>query len=1841
MEKISEKIDKLSPLQRAVLSLEHMQSKLNMLERSKDEPIAIIGMSCRFPGGGDNPEAFWKLLRDGVDAITEVPSARWEIDTYYDSAPAIPGKMYTRSGGFLQGVDQFDPEFFGISPREAISIDPQQRLLLEVSWEALENAGQIRDRLSNSQTGVFIGITTNDYTRLLMQSDDLSHINAYFSTGNALNAAAGRLSYTLGLQGPSMAIDTACSSSLVAIHLACQSLRNFECDQSIAGGVNLILAPEVSVALCQARMLSLNGRCKTFDTAADGYVRGEGCGIIVLKRLTDAIADGDNILALIRGSAVNQDGPSSGFTVPNQTAQQTLIRKALAMAKVEPSEINYVEAHGTGTSLGDPIEVRALGNLLGEGRSRSQPLMISSVKTNIGHLEAAAGIAGLIKVVLALQHQEIPPHLHLHQPNPYINWDKLPVVVPTERTPWSAGSKRRIAGVSSFGASGTNAHIVLEEAPASKPVTAVVKCPKHLLTLSAKTEPALVQLINRYQNYLAANPSLPFGDICFTANTGRRHFPNRLSVVASSCAEAGKKLAALSIGQDATDIFPGQVKGTSQPKIAFLFTDQGSQYVEMGRQLYETASVFRQTLDQCDRILQPYLGESLLKVLYPKQGETSPLDQTAYAQPALFAIEYALFQLWKSWGVEPTAVLGHGLGEYVAATVAGVFSLEDGLKLIAARVQLMQTLPPTGEMAMEPLLAEYHHLASTVTYNAPQIDIISNLTGERLTAETIHPEYCHHLGSSVQFAKSMQTLHACGCEIFLELGPKPTLLDMGRKCLSDSKQLWLPSLHPNQEDWQQMLASLAQLYVHGLSVDWSGFHQDYPRRSVPLPTYPFQRQRYWVDSDKVNHHTTQLPSKNATKSPLLHPLLGQKLHQAGSSEIRFESQISKEIPTFFKDHQIYQMVIVPATAYLEMALAAGTVVFKSDNLVVEDTTIEQALVLPEDDSKTIQLVLNSLENSVYSFQIFSLNIGKDNLEVTWTLHATGKVRLAEKQPEPSQVELASLQAQYTQEVSVSQHYQLFRECGIDYGPGFQAVEQIWRDQGKALSRLQLPEEVNLEKYIYYLHPVLLDASFQALGNILPNDSQQDAYLPVNIARLEIYRRPSTMLWSQVKIIETQGSHKELFTANVSLFDTHGSVVAQVEGLTVRRTSRKNMQRMLQKEDLGNWLYQITWQPQPREPKQSLVGLKKHKNWLIFADRSGIGVRLADQLRAQGDRCVLVFFGEIYQQLEEEQYQVNPLSLLDFQRLLRDIFVEEQLPNLGVVHLWSFEETQENGTSLNTLQKALNLGCGSVLYLVQALASVKGSKLPHLWLVTKGVQSVENELSSLQVQQAPLWGLGRVIASEHPELQCVCLDLEPSIEQNKEITTLQTELCSPDRENQIAYRQGVRYVARLVRSQSKQIRKVLVEKPEMAMRADGLSQHLIRSDSSYLITGALGALGLKVADWMVKQGARHLILNGRRNPTQEVWQKISQWEKNGVKILVVQADIAHQEDVARVLETIQGSMPPLRGVFHAAGVLDDGVLLQQTWQRFTRVMAPKVQGAWNLHILTQNLPLDFFVCFSSVASLLGSPGQGNYAAANAFMDILAHHRQRLGLPGLSINWGAWAEAGMATIVDNRNQGRWLEQGISFIAQEQGLQVLENLLGQGLPQVGVLPVNWSKFLGQWREHANPALFLELAQHIQQHEKVEKLPTEFLKLQLQLREASPANRHSLLIVYFQEHVAKVLGVSKPQLDVQMPLDNMGLDSLMALDLRNQVKTDLDVDIPMVKFMEGLSVASLVEYVSEQLVDARSTANVSIPTLPTLSKNEHKAAQSHLSKGVNTNNDAWLRRTAISDINWIEGTI
>lgn len=1623
-------------MKRAAEKIATLQADLDTKDKAQHEPIAIIGLGCRMPGV-NNPEEFWQLLCNRVDAVTEVPKGRWDIDAYYDATPGTSGKMYTSAGGFIDHLAEFDSMFFGIAPREAISLDPQQRLLLETTWEALESATLATAQLP-AQTGVFVSVGSMEYLQFIMEQG-LIKIDDYFTSGNSSNTASGRLSYLLGLHGPCLTIDTACSSSLVAIHLACQNLRQRHCDLALAGGSNRIVMPTEYISLSKAQMLSPDGRCKAFDASANGFVRAEGCGVVVLKRLSEAQADGDNIFAVIRGSAVNHDGRTSGLTVPSGPAQEAVIRAALADGQVQPDEISYVEAHGTGTRVGDPIEMEALNAVFDR---EAHPLLVGSVKTNMGHLEAAAGVAGFIKAVLALQHGEIPPNLHFHQPNPMIDWANIAIKIPTERMAWP--TNKRLAGVSSFGFSGTNCHIVLEAAPAptAKPAEAqpLLERTHHLLTVSAKTPKALQELSQRYADYLIAQPDVALADFCFTANTGRRHYPHRLAVVAECREQLHQQLATFSQSSAVTPLrTPDQIGiqciahevQTVRKGVAFLFTGQGSQYINMGRELYATQPIFRAALDRCAAILAPHLARPLLSVMFEEAWQSdealplpsangdqaaTTLSQTAYTQPALFALEYALAELWQSWGVKPTILIGHSVGEIVAACIAGVFTLEDGLKLIAARGRLMQALPQNGAMVsvmadegqvrkaiapyptevsiaavngpestvisgeraavqkvtaqleaagiktrplvvshafhsslMEPMLEELRQVANTITYAAPQIPLVSNVTGKLETEAFTHADYwVRHVREAVRFADGVTLLYELGVQAMVEIGPKPTLLGMVGQIFDQmtseyddsARDSYLPtasyspvmvaSLRAKQSDWQTILMSLGELYVHGVQVDWAGFDQDYPRHKLVLPTYPFQRQRYWVDK----------PSMPVAK------------------------------PT----------EIIPPTAMVEY---------------LQQGNVQQICEL---------------------------------------LTATGKLSAVATEVLPSIIELF-----------VTQQRQ-------------QALQATVKD----------------------------------------------------------------------------------------------------------------------------WLYEVCWQPQLLTPSMSVSGTGRQ--WLIFADTGPIGEALAFHLRQQGDMATLIYAGQAYQPVDDEQgagtyiprFWIDPTQGEDYRRLLATFPVLH-----GIVHLWSLDAP--NLATETDLVESTQLGCGTLLHLVQAVGQLQRVP-PRLWLVTRDAQAVHKSDSIAGVIQSPLWGMGKTIALEYPELNAVCIDLDGASIPEQQAKFLVTEFnaasAASPHEDQVALRNGTRYVARLRRYQD--------DLP--------VSQKIVvRPDDTYLITGGLGGLGLLVAHWLVEQGAHHLVLMGRSQPKPAVQHQIQTWATVGAMVTVAQGDVSDRTQVANVLAQIDQTYP-LAGIIHAAGVLDDGILVQQNWARFRKVLAPKLGGAWHLHKLTEGMPLDFFVCFSSTVGLLGNEGQANYAAANAFLDAFAHQRQAQGLPALSINWDAWAEVGMAAeMVRQAPQKPGIEQQ-GVIAPQQGLQLLASLMHRPQAQIAVIPAEGARLS---RASNNRSAFLTLFDRPQSaipgqdqppHDKVE------VGLIEQIQQAQPKERERLLLNHVQTQVAAVLQSAEP-LAVHRGFIELGMDSLMSIELRRRLEKSLQVKVPATLAFDYPTIGRLAKFLSMKLFTPPAQANQVAP--------------------------------------------
>ena len=1339
----------LTPLQRAFLALQEAEGRLAALQTDANAPIAVIGLGCRAPGGVRDAKSFWELLSAGRDAVRPPPLGRWDHDALYDADPAAPGRIAARCGGFIDDVDQFDADFFGLSPREAEGMDPQQRLLLEVCWETLENAGQAPDRLHGSQTGVFVGAAGSDYAYMQLKAGDASLLGPHFASGIAHSVLSGRVSYLLGLQGPSLTIDTACSSSLVAIHLACQALRSRECRLALAGGVNLILSPDIYIALSNARMLAPDGRCKAFDAAADGFGRGEGCAVVALKRLSDAQADGDRVLAVIRGSAVNQDGPSSGLTAPNGPAQEAVIRAALMQAGVTPRQIGYVEAHGTGTELGDPLEAQALGAVFAAGRPVDQPLLISSVKANIGHLEAAAGAIGLIKVVLSLQHGTIPAHLHFRSPSPHVAWEEWKLGVPMHAVPWPVIEGRCRGGVSSFGFSGTNAHVVLEAAPAVEPREETTT--SWLVPLSAHRPEALRALAAATRD--AITPATRLADVARTLTLGRANLPHRAILRTESVAALREGLDALTRGEIASGVETTQVTGGDPPRIAFLFTGQGAQYATMAAGLHTAAPVFRDTFDRCDQILTPLLGQSLRRSVL-EAGDAAALEQTGLAQPALFAVEYALAEFLRSLGIVPVAVMGHSIGEYVGACVAGAIDLPDALALIATRGALMQSLPLGGAMAavfapeaqvaralgsvaatvsiaavngpaqtviagaatsvqavcdtlaaegirthrlpvshafhsplVEPILDTFEAEVAKVAFRTPTMRLISNLTGRPLAAVEMTPSYWRrHMREGVRFADGLASLAAMDIDLCVEIGPHPSLSAFAATVFEEGGgPRFIPTLRRDADDWRSMLDTVGRLHLAGADIDWRGLDPGRVGRPISLPTAPFQRRRHWF--------ATKAPSvAHGVGKASGHPLLGVWLRSPLSDMVQFEAQVTPASAAFIADHVVQQRTILPAAAMIDMALSAGRLVGGAA-VEIENMLIAEPLTFTGDAPRLVQTVLRKNSGVVAGFEILSCDPADEASQ--WLRHAQGDYVPASDAAPAAVPDPARL----TDAISAENHTASMERRGLTFGPSLRGVRSVRRGEGQALGDIATPEAAGEGNFT--LHPAQLDACLQIIAPALATDDAA-TFLPVAIDRIRLARTPGRSVQAHVVLRQRQ---PELIRADIAIRDATGDV-ARLEGVSLRPARcepisdlyRIEWRQVEADEDIPGWL------PEPIELQQAFEGrivvlgqehgLDAYQDAFLDLERQSVGwiVHALEELGwrpVSGERVSVAALAE--------HLAVAPRHRPAFGRLL-NILVEDGVlraeSGAFIVAAWpASPTTAEAGNGDGHARSALAAACG--------------------------------------------------------------------------------------------------------------------------------------------------------------------------------------------------------------------------------------------------------------------------------------------------------------------------------------------------------------------------------------------------------------------------------------------------------------------------------------------------------------------------------------------------------------------
>ncbi|MEU5537967.1 SDR family oxidoreductase [Streptomyces sp. NPDC020362] len=1878
------------------------------------EPVAIVGIGLRFPGGSGSPDEFEAFLREGRSGIGPIPRDRWDVEAFTPEGPDDKGKIRASAGGFLDRIDLFDAGFFNISPKEARYMDPQQRLLLETAWQALEHAGIDPAPLRRGNGGVYIGASSIDYA-LELDSLPYEELDGHLASGITMFPLSGRLSYFLGWRGPSMSVDTACSSSLVGLHLAVQALRGGETDIALCGGVNALHHPRIPVMFSNAQMLSPDGQCKTFDEAADGYARAEGCGIVVLKRLCDAERDGDRVLALVRGTAVGQDGDSAGLTVPNGPAQEKVIRSALAAARLAPEDIQYVEAHGTGTPLGDPIEFGAIGDVFVDSHTKDRPVLVGSVKTNLGHMEPASGIVGVIKTVLQLRSATVYPHINLNTPSGRIPWDLYPVRIPTACEPWEADVRRAV--VNSFGFAGTIGAVVLEQAPepAGRPQEEGGAAP--LFTLSAKNAAALRELAAQYRQLLDDRPGLTPAALCHSANTTRAHHPYRVAAPVADRA-ALEKLLDRAAEQEHEG--PSGIR-----KTAFMFTGQGSQYAGMGAALYEAFPVFRAQVDECDRLFAEHLGRSVRELLLGTAADPGAIDRTEYTQPALFTLEYALAQQWMAWGVRPNVLLGHSIGEVVAAAVAGLFSLPDAVTLVAARARLMQSVRSEGGMAAitapveevaplleghadlalaginavdqtvisgataaldevvahfteqgvrveslkvshafhSPLMAEvyddFRAALDGITFHEPKISLISNVTGRLARFREIgDPEYwVRHIGEPVRFLDGIRAVAKRGRHALIEVGPQAGLTALARRSVTVEDHLWLASLRRRDTTIETTLTALAGYYADGLAVSWDGYHAGHPAPArVDLPTYAFQRKRYWLPS--------VTPRRSAANGTARHLLLG--VEERFASGVReFNAEFTTEELGALADTADAGRTVLPAGAYVDLLLAVQDAVQGHARSAVRDLKLLAPLELPAETVTALTTRWRPRPGGGAEVEVFTVVGGEENL------HATAAVA-AEREPLVPVSELAELDATLApagQQIDDEDIYTDLASVGRPQGPRMRLLLRAARHgDGLVTGELTGRDATAVE----HVPAELLEAAVQALVVL---DPEGPVFVPREIASVRHFRKPRGEM---LRVLARIRGDQDRRLADVLLLE-NGDPVAELLGVRMARPEGRTGRRQ--------FLHRPEW-------VRRALPVKEHApaRHVVLLDPSA--VRAAELAAEPGLKVT---------------WLPDPT---DLKAALEDPTVTD------VCRIW---RQLPAPMSAGRLRAECEDNYHELLALVGALDGSGAPRPPRLWLVTEGAQWLPGDPAGDggHLGAATLWGFGRVLLTEYPQYRATLVDLAPG----SGLAPLADEWrAEPPGEYQVAHRPGRRYVRRLLAGDSTltwtggfelrapdsgdlsdlalasvtdrapeaeevQVRVHTVgltaedartaldtgraeraeedaaeEEPppllgrlargtvlaaasgtgfetgdEVLVRHDGTFRSTLtvpavavvhatgsddnapcfrldetgealrtalsdpagrtwvtlpedpaeeqtdpvdegpaglRPDRTYLVTGGLGGLGLVTARKLAALGARHLTLVSRSGRATEEASPVLADLAADAEIDVVRADVSRAEDVERLVRHLAAGPYPLGGIVHAAGSYDKKLISELTWESIDAQLAAKAYGGWLLHEAAEDSfpELEFFVTYSSIASVLGGATQGHYAAASAALDALAEWRSRRGVPGLSVNWGAWARVGMSARLEEHLSQEIERSGVRFFSPTRALDTLARLWGRPRTQRIVGEFDWDRYVAG---SATGDLFYDRL--------ARQAPDDDGGLDLTALAALPeAERLAAVTGTVREKVAAVLHLEEgDELDVSTEFVSLGLDSLMAQQVKSALEQTFRLALPASLTHDHPTVRALAQFV------------------------------------------------------------
>ncbi len=2148
-ERLSQRLASLSPAQRDLLK---QRLAGRAAKRPADSPsgqpgeaktdtdlIAVVGMGCRFPGAASIDE-YWQLIQQGREVVGPIPGSRWDRERYFDPSGRAPGKMSVDAVAAVDDVDRFDPAFFGIAPREASRMDPQQRLLLEVVWEAFENACIPISSMAGSNTGVFIGIGGTDYSKVPARySNYFEHVDVHIGTGNALSIAAGRISYLFDFHGPSLIVDTACSSSLVAVHSAVVSLLRGDCDAAVVGGVNLVLSPETSVAFSKAKMLSPDGHCRPFDAAANGYVRGEGCGVVLLKRYRDAVAQGDTISGILLGSAVNQDGRTSGITAPSSEAQTRVIGKAMQMAGVDINDLTYIEAHGTGTPLGDPIELVALGETFGPRSSGQQPIRVGSVKANIGHTETASGIAGLLKVLQMFAHRRIPAQANFQSLNTNVSLPQDSLRIADRSEDWQPNSDGKwIAGISSFGFGGTNAHLVVQ-APQSevKPNQSVEPQkgslpPGFCLPISTRDESALRELASRYSAKIADVDAVGLRDVCGAAAAYRCELPIRAVALGDSVAEMQAALDRFAADQPAADVITGRKHAGRRARIAMLFTGQGSQYVGMASRLEQTLPAFRDSLRQCGEILDDLLPIPLRHLL----GGASdyPIDHTSIAQPAICAVQCALVDALKAQGIVPDVVAGHSIGEIAALYAAGAFDRREALLLAAYRGQVMGALPSGGAMAAiltdadtvhqwidqqgsSVVIAAYNGSDNTVIAGRQDdVDRMVQLAGQRdvaarplavshafhspLITDAVDPlrekletflktvelpasvkflstvsgdhhgdpvtvdYWLDHLVQPVRFTDVIQKLAEMQLDLAIEVGPNPQLCGMIRRTKSpDGQPLSLPTvatLDRKQDDHRNWLKAISTAWCVGVGVDWNAVGggdqlsagerpaEDRPPR-IPLPTYPFQRQMCWYDPPKAGNHEA--------KGPIAHPLLGTRQPLAGGETI-YQVAIGSDDPSYLGDHVVSGSVTVPAAAWIEAIRAAAAAAFSDRSFTISDIEIERALFLEPGKRVLIQINVQPVRGGRSRIRIDALI---DPQEQQWQTCASAQAievtAAAVEQP-------LSLPQPAAKDVDRDDLYSAMAEVGLEYGEDFQVLDQITSD-GQTAAATLIPSK-NIHPLIIAggLHPTLLDGAIQLIATVIPTtDEKQSTFLPAGVKQLTLGQP------DRIAAVRVRRRHPQQFqtdvaevVADVELIGAGGAVVARLDGVRLKALTRDQSSSL---QDPASWIYRVQWQPVAHQGSASTdrddsalgkasmplrhFGSKRldsliassfesdphqREHWIWTASEAAdvsedLSVQnatesLLEMVQAAVTAHRVPMLSVITQHavaVTEEEEAIDPaatavvamarvaanehpqleLRILDVDRIdessapsickwmdredseseqamrdrrffcprltespqlygatgqqtelglltggsyrvrldgtnrmeglwvermappavepgevmistravglnfsdvlksmglypgirddvvpmgievcgevtsvgpgvdgltvgtrvmgivphgfashvatkdyliapVPDFLSDEEAASIPIVFLTAHHALLNIGRLCKDDSVLIHAGAGGVgLAAIQVARSVgatvyatAGSPTKRQLLASMGVDP-ENifdsrDIGSIEAIRDRTGGRGVDVVLNSLPGQWIDASIGLLAAHGRFLEIGKTDIYQNRAIGLLPFQDNLTYSAidldRMLRHRPAEVRQLFAEvvdrlqqgiyepTPLTSFRLDELPAAMrfmaarrnvgkivlsppapapdsVQSKGAYLITGGSGAIALAVARRLIQRGAGAVALVARSQPSDDVKQLQSWAASRGAICLYQQADCSDRQALRGVVDTVSDCCGSVVGVIHAAGLLDDGLIHEMTTQSLHRVLAPKVDGVIALDRVTQDQPLKSFVLLGSVASVFGSPGQANYAAANAFLDGFASDRRRKGLPASLVHWGPWASAGMAD--DPTRLKNLAARGLRPLRFDAAVDLLIDAGASQAESAVIVDADFGRMLAGVSSDSVPSLLRSLK--TENADVVTKSgSTKDVVLLAELESLDHQQCSGRLAIYFAEQLGRIMSMDAASIDPSQPLGALGLDSLMAIELKNTIEAKLDITLPINRFIDDPTLESLSEAASEILSPAEAKA-------------------------------------------------